>query len=128
MSGRSISVRVPISPYRRAFGWLLLFAILTAASSQGPAESASADEYEIRAAMLMNLTKFIDWPAWKLDASHPQFLICILGPDPIGPAADRYLLNTTAGGEARTSEAPHLGGRSGKLSHPLRRYQRAEDA
>jgi len=49
--------------------------------------------------MLMNLTKFIDWPAWKLDASHPQFLVCILGPDPIGPAADRYLLNTTAGGK-----------------------------
>ena len=57
------------------------------------AQSTSADEYSIRAAMLFNLTKFIDWPAWKMDPSHPKFLVCILGHDPIEPYADRYLQN-----------------------------------
>lgn len=57
------------------------------------AQSNSADEYAIRAAMLFNLTKFIDWPAWKMDHSHPIFLVCILGHDPIEPYTDRYLQN-----------------------------------
>jgi hypothetical protein len=60
-----------------------------------PAQAASADEYEIRAAMLLNLTRFIDWPAAKMDSGHPQFLVCILGQDPITPFADRFLQNQT---------------------------------
>lgn len=54
------------------------------------AQTTSADEYEIRAAMLINLTKFIDWPAWKIDSQHPQLLVCVLGSDSIGSIAERY--------------------------------------
>ena len=74
---------------------LLCASALVGISSTGEleAQSGSADEYSIRAAMLFNLTKFIDWPAWKMDPSHPKFLVCILGHDPIEPYADRYLQN-----------------------------------
>lgn len=60
-------------------------------------QGTSANEYDIRAAMLFNLTQFIDWPAWKLDSSHPQFLICIAGQDPIGPKIDHYLTDKIVG-------------------------------
>ncbi len=72
---------------------LLCAAAVVSSSSVGnlQAQSGSADEYSIRAAMLFNLTKFIDWPAWKMDPSHPQFVVCILGHDPIEPYAERYL-------------------------------------
>jgi hypothetical protein len=52
---------------------------------------ASADEAAIRAAMLLNIARFTDWPAWKMDAEHTQFLICILGVDPIDHYVDKIL-------------------------------------
>lgn len=80
---------------RKPSAFLLCVAAIfgNSATEKLGAQSSSADEYSIRAAMLLNLTKFIDWPAWKMDSSHPQFLVCILGHDPIEPYADRYLQN-----------------------------------
>lgn len=93
MKSSVLSRRLGFGRKRKAF--LLCAAALigsnSAATSQ--AQSSSADEYAIRAAMLFNLTKFIDWPAWKMDLSHPKFLVCILGHDPIEPYTDRYLQN-----------------------------------
>ena len=63
------------------------------------AQPTSADEYDIRAAMLINLTKFIIWPASKMDTAHPQLLICILGSDSIGPIAERYAQNQRVAGK-----------------------------
>ncbi len=75
-------------------GPILLPVLLNVLLGQSPpcrAQTGSADEYAIRAAMLLNLAIFIEWPAVKLDASHPQFVVCILGVDPIGLYADRFL-------------------------------------
>jgi hypothetical protein len=84
---------------KQSLHWLLTILLLGGFSARGKAQTTTADEYEIRAAMLLNLTKFIEWPNAKVDAAHPQFLICILGPDPIGPGADRYLQNQNVGGK-----------------------------
>ena len=73
----------------RVLGRGLLLLLLVPARVS--ARAGSADEYEIRAAMLLNIARFVDWPAWKLDAAHPQFVVCLLGTDPIGPYADRFL-------------------------------------
>jgi hypothetical protein len=56
-----------------------------------PAQGTSADEYEIRAAMLFNLTKFIEWPTWKMDGAHPDFQVCMLGADPLGSELETML-------------------------------------
>jgi hypothetical protein len=85
---------------------LLGFALFGICWVQGRGQSNSADEYEIRAAMLLNLTRFIDWPAAKLDAGHPQFLVCILGQDPITPFVDRFLQNQTV--DAKPVRVEHL--------------------
>ena len=45
--------------------------------------------------MLFNLTKFIDWPASKLDATHPDFVVCLLGSDPIGTNIDALMEGKT---------------------------------
>ena len=61
------------------------------------AQSNSADEYAIRAAMVFNLARFIDWPPSKLDPEHPEFAICILGSDPIAVDLESVLKNKSVG-------------------------------
>jgi hypothetical protein len=84
----------------RAAGALLLllsfqFVLLLKAVQ---AQVSTADEDEIRAAMLLNLAKFISWPATKFETPHSPFLVCLLGPDPIGPDLERYLQNQSVDG------------------------------
>jgi hypothetical protein len=56
---------------------LVLFAI--------PAVAQNApSEYEVKAAFLLNFTKFIEWPSSPSTPETP-FTICIFGEDPFGP-------------------------------------------
>ena len=70
---------------------LLTVALLLCSSAAAAHAQSSADESGIRAAMLLNISRFIDWPAWKMGPDHPQFVVCILGSDPIAPYADHLL-------------------------------------
>ena len=79
----------------RARNIFLLLSISLLSARCTFAQKASADEYEIRAAMLFNLTRFIDWPAWKLDATHPEFDVCLLGANPIGTSIDALMQGKT---------------------------------
>lgn len=88
-----------LSRYSRLRCSFLASILLLSSARPVRSQTTSADEYEIRAAMLINLTKFISWPAWKMDSAHPQFVICILGSDSIGPIADRYAQNQTVAGK-----------------------------
>lgn len=73
------------------------FALLCGTTPCLRGQSVSADEYEIRAAMLFNLTRFIEWPAAKLDPTHPEFVICVLGSDPLGVSLDNLARNKSVG-------------------------------
>lgn len=70
---------------------LCLSAVMTFTHSRPALAQTSADEAAIRAAMLLNIARFTDWPSWKMDAEHTQFLICILGADPIDRYVDKIL-------------------------------------
>ncbi len=85
---------------------LLAAVLLPGFSGYIRAQTTSADEYDIRAAMLINLTKFIDWPTRKIDSAHPQLLVCILGSDSIGPIAERYAQNQRV--EGRPLQVRHI--------------------
>ncbi|WP_420238467.1 YfiR family protein [Telmatobacter bradus] len=50
------------------------------------AQTENADQEQIRAAMLFNLTRFVDWPASRLGDSQKPFLACYLGDSAFGPA------------------------------------------
>jgi YfiR/HmsC-like len=92
--------------FRSIDGWLswgswvnkcILMALLLGTAAFAPAQAGSVDEYQVRAAMLYNLARFIEWPAWKVDQGHPQFLVCVLGTDPIGGDIDSLLRDKTVG-------------------------------
>ncbi len=74
----------------RALRLIAGIVLLATAFAHGRAQT-DADEYDIRAAMLFNITRFVEWPASKVNAQHPQIVVCIAGSDPIGPSFDHFL-------------------------------------
>jgi hypothetical protein len=48
------------------------------------AQSATADEAQIRAAMLFNLTKFVEWPAEKMGGPQAPFIVGYVGDEAVG--------------------------------------------
>ena len=47
-------------------------------------------EYQVKAAYLLNFTRYVEWPRTSLPAEAP-LEICILGDDPFGEAIDRAI-------------------------------------
>jgi hypothetical protein len=57
-------------------------------ASAYPARAAEAEplEYRVKAAFLLNFTKFVDWPPAAFADEHSPLAICILGEDQFGNA------------------------------------------
>lgn len=69
---------------RRQVGvWRSVFALISIALVWPAAAQEAPLEYDVKAAFLLNFTKFIDWPASAF-ASGAPFRICITGEDPFG--------------------------------------------
>ncbi len=62
-----------------------LLAGLLLSSWVGRTQTAKPTEYQVKAAYLARFVKFIESPASGADE---PFAICVLGPDPFGPALD----------------------------------------
>jgi hypothetical protein len=73
----------------RFAGLALVFFLARAAESQTPLE------YQVKAAFLLNFTKFIEWPPSESTVLDPSFGICIVGEDPFGPVLDRIVEGET---------------------------------
>jgi hypothetical protein len=77
--------------------------VLTALSVAGPlapdcrAEDLSL-EYQVKAAFLLNFTRFIEWPATAFADAGSPFTMCVLGKDPFARALDDVIEGETAGG------------------------------
>jgi len=76
---------------------LLAAAAPLEAGDAGPLPSSSRDEYEVKAAMLYNFAKFVDWPAAALAPGAP-FVIGIVGNDPFGIRFDASLRDKAVNG------------------------------
>jgi len=92
--------------------WLqVLLSVLPCLSLLQAGDAGSPDEYEIKAAMLLNLTRFVEWPAAKMGAGSAPFVIGILGHDPFGRDLDKLLAGKTVAGHPvvieRLSSAGH---------------------
>ena len=48
-------------------------------------------EYQVKAAFLLNFTKFVEWPATAFADERSPFAICILGEDPFGTALSQMV-------------------------------------
>ena len=70
-----------------------------------PFLSQAADdslEYQVKAAFLLNFTKFVEWPATAFEAPDSPIAICILGEDPFGPTLDQIVAGEVVNGRRVT--------------------------
>ena len=61
------------------------------------AQEYRSSEYELKAAILFNLLKFVDWPASAYSDARAPTVLCTLGRDPFGSALDEYSGNSANG-------------------------------
>lgn len=54
----------------------------------GPAQSAPASEYEVKAAFLFNFAKFVSWPPGAFPDPNTPLVIGVVGRDPFGSHLD----------------------------------------
>jgi hypothetical protein len=69
--------------------WLLCLVSLTASFTQAAGEQVS--EHQVKAAFLLNFTKFVEWPQAAFGDQRSPIAICVLGEDPIGGALDQLV-------------------------------------
>jgi len=58
----------------------------------------STGEYELKAAMLYNLTRFIEWPPSAFPDPQDPIILCILGRDPFGSSLTSIVSQQTVNG------------------------------
>lgn len=97
---RSERRRGPLSWARRGRRWrdlALLPALLIpgAAHAQG---SPGSIEYQVKAAYLLNFTRYVEWPASAFSAPAAPLEICVLGQDPFGDELKRATANRSSQG------------------------------
>jgi hypothetical protein len=68
----------------------LIFACAALWVCSAPAAVEPPSEYDVKAAFLLNFTKFIEWPAAS-GGEDALFSICVLGDDPFGRTLDRMV-------------------------------------
>ncbi len=80
----NFAARGPISP------WLRCVLCLTASLTCQAAEE-QVPEHQVKAAFLLNFTKFVEWPETAFGDGHSPIAICVLGEDPFGSALDQIV-------------------------------------
>jgi hypothetical protein len=73
----------------RALIWSV-FALL-AASTGARGEEAASVEYKIKAAYLLNFTKFVEWPTNRFATAGTPIRVGVLGKDPFGSDLERTM-------------------------------------
>ena len=71
-------------PLSKRCASLILLLLLTAPASL----AEHYDEYTVKAALLYNFTKFVEWPNNSIPGKEPEYRICIYGDDPYGKRLD----------------------------------------
>lgn len=71
-----------------------LLAVLGLASALPAAEASQ--EYQLKAAFLVNFAKFITWPEEAFPPGRQEFVLCVAGEDPFGATLDTARSKTIA--------------------------------
>jgi hypothetical protein len=89
-TGRSDKLRLVRFP-------LVIVMIALAGLRTRSIQAQTSDEYHVKAAYILNLARFVDWPADVLPAGSPM-TIGIVGDDPFGAALEEVLRGKSANG------------------------------
>ena len=88
--GKGLSrARVLAASSLACLGWL------TAACPQ--AFSQSPDEFQVKSAMVFNITKYVEWPAESFPGKGAALTICVVGTGPFGQALESLKGTTVQG-------------------------------
>jgi YfiR/HmsC-like len=71
------------------------------ATPQLPTRSGAGQpslEYQVKAAYLLNFTRYVEWPARAFDSPEEPITICVLGEDPFGSVLDETLVGRSSQG------------------------------
>jgi hypothetical protein len=71
----------------KCFFWLLLLPIMSLQATAGPSE------YELKAAFLHNLSKFVTWTPKAFSSDDAPFFLCVLGTNPFGDSLETATVN-----------------------------------
>jgi hypothetical protein len=77
---------------------ILTLAFASVFTSQVPSE------YQVKAAFVLNFTKFVAWPSSAFDGPSAPLSICVLGEDPFGSDIDEVVEGEKVGGRPVTVE------------------------
>jgi len=66
-------------------------------TAHGRSSEAADLEYRIKAAFLLNFTKFVSWPEDLLDDKKSPIILCVVGENPFGAALDSLRDKTVRG-------------------------------
>jgi YfiR/HmsC-like len=92
-----------------------LLAVASALTVSVPSASAQRDEvgeYELKAAILFNLSKFVEWPPSAYADSQAPTVVCILGQDPFGDSLKALGQKQDASGRPVSIRRPKNGDES----------------
>ena len=73
-------------------------------------------EYQVKAAFLLNFTKFVQWPATAFAAADSPIAICVWGNDPFGKVLDEIVAEEVVDG--RKVVVRRIKGTSGSAGLP----------
>ena len=104
MVGEADPVRRQRSSLAATGGWgrrlaAVLVVLLTAAPPSVGRASEAANEYQVKAAFLLNFARFTEWPA-AADSDGKPLVVGIVGDDPFGSILDEIVAAETVGGRA----------------------------
>ena len=74
--------------------------------AQNSESSRQPAEYDVKAAFLLNFTRFVDWPPAPRQRPAPPFSICIAGEDPFGDSLTRIIAGESAAGRLLVVKHP----------------------
>jgi hypothetical protein len=69
----------------------VLFLTLSAFGQSKSPQPGGPPEYDVKAAFLLNFTRFVEWPQPSPQRAAEPFSICILGDDPFGDSLNRII-------------------------------------
>jgi len=86
--------------------WRLL-ALVTAVALVSQAAHGASDEYEVKAALIYKISKFVRWPESSLVAGGGTLRLCVVGADSFGSRIDSLKGRTVQGLTIEISRLPN---------------------
>jgi hypothetical protein len=90
-----IQTRRPRWPHRRLWKATATTLLLLSVPTQEWAQEKTAVEYQVKAALLFNVAKFIEWPPEAFANEEAPILVCVFRYDPFGASLDDIVKGNT---------------------------------